>query len=55
MNFSKPSASISLFRMARLPSGVKATPLSGPSMRVCSQAFSAGFDMCMNSMPKVEQ
>ena len=42
MNFSKPSASTSLFRIARLPSGVKAIPLSGPSMRSWIQAFSFG-------------
>ncbi len=55
MNFSKPSASISLFRIARLPSRVKAIPLSGPSMRSCIQDFSAGSEMCMNSTPSVEQ
>ena len=40
-NFSKPSASISLFRMARRPSRVKLISLSGPSMRSWIQAFCA--------------
>ena len=48
-NFSKPSASTSLFKMARLPSGVKLIALSGPSTRACIQPFSAGSDMWMNS------
>ncbi len=55
MNFSKPSASTSLLKIAFLPSGVNAMPLSTPSMRSWIHAFSAGSDMCMNSMPSVEQ
>jgi hypothetical protein len=54
-NFSKPSASMSLFRIARLPSRVKLISLSGPSMRSWIQAFSAGSEMCMNSTPSVWQ
>ena len=50
-NFSKLSPSISFFRIARLPSGVKAISLSGPSMRSWIQLFSAGSVMCMNSTP----
>ncbi len=42
MNCSKPSASTSFCRIAFLPSAVKATPLSGPSMRSWIQAFSSG-------------
>ena len=42
-NFSKPSASISFLRIARLPSRVKVISLSGPSMRSCIQAFCAAF------------
>ena len=54
-NFSKPSASTSLFRMALRPSGVKEISLSLPSMRSWIQAFSAGSEMCMNSTPSVWQ
>ena len=54
-NFSKPSASTSLLRIARLPSRVKVISLSGPSMRSWIQAFSAGSEMCMNSTPSVWQ
>src|SRR5471030_3295367 len=46
-NFSKPSASISLLRIAFLPSGVKLT--ASPSMRRCSQVFCSASLMCMNS------
>ncbi|MNT68233.1 hypothetical protein D3C72_2064460 [compost metagenome] len=55
MNCSKPSASISLERMAFLPFAVNSTPLPGPSMRSWIQAFSSGLEMCMNSTPSVEQ
>ena len=41
-NFSKTSASISLLRMAFLPSAVKRMSLSLPSMRSWSQDFCAG-------------
>ena len=54
-NFSKPSASISLLRIARLPSRVKVISLSGPSMRSWIQPFCAGSEMCMNSTPSVWQ
>ena len=54
-NFSKPSASISLFRIARRPSRVKLISLSGPSMRSWIQAFCAALVMCMNSTPSVWQ
>ncbi len=43
-NFSKPSASTSLLRMARLPSRVKVISLSGPSMRSWIQPFCAPFE-----------
>ena len=42
-------ASISLLRIAFLPSGVKTISLSGPSMRRCSQSFCSASLMCMNS------
>ena len=54
-NFSKPSASISLFRIARRPSGVNEISLSLPSMRSWIHAFSSGSEMCMNSTPSVWQ
>src|SRR6516225_5577322 len=54
-NFSKPSASISLLRIARLPSRVNVISLSGPSMRAWIQLFCAGSEMCMNSTPSVWQ
>ena len=54
-NFSKPSASTSLLRMARRPSGVKLISLSGPSMRSWIHAFCAALVMCMNSTPSVWQ
>ena len=54
-NFSKPSVSISFFRMAILPSLVKLISLSRPSMRSCSQAFWAGSEMCMYCTPMSEQ
>ena len=50
-NFSKSSASISLLRIAFLPSSVKAMSLSLPSMRSWIQAFCFGDVMCMNSTP----
>jgi len=53
--FSKPSDSMSLLRIARLPSGVKVISLSGPSMRSWIHAFSTGSEICMNSTPSVEQ
>ena len=40
---------------ARLPSLVKVISLSGPSIRCCSQLFSAGSEICMNSKPMVPQ
>ena len=52
---SKPSASISFLRMAILPSLVKLISLSRPSIRRCSQAFSAGSEMCMYCTPSVLQ
>ena len=54
-NFSKYSASISLLRIAFLPSLVKTMSLSLPSMRCCSQDFCAGEVMCMNSTPMCQQ
>ncbi len=54
-NFSKPSASISLLRIARRPCSVNETSLSLPSMRSWIQAFSSGSEMCMNSKPRVWQ
>ena len=54
-NFSKVSASISLLRIARLPSSVKAMSLSRPSMRSWIQDFCAGEVMCMNSTPMWRQ
>ena len=42
-NFSKPSASISLLRIARLPSRVKVISLSAPSMRSWIQPFWSAF------------
>ena len=54
-NFSKPSASISLLRIARRPSGVKVISLPLPSMRSWIHAFSSGLEMCMNSTPRVLQ
>ena len=46
--FSKPSASTSLLRIARLPSRVKLISLSGPSMRSWIQPFCAPSEMCRN-------
>ena len=46
-NFSKPSASTSLLRIARLPSRLKVISLSRPSMRSWIQAFCAGSEMCI--------
>ena len=52
---SKPSVSISFFRIAFLPSGVKVISLSLPSMRSCIHAFSAGSEMCMYCTPTLPQ
>src|SRR2546430_5797710 len=53
MNCSNPSASTSLLRIARLPSFVKVISLPGPSILCCSQPFSDGSEICMNSNPIV--
>mmetsp|Transcript_28912 Transcript_28912/g.55173 ORF Transcript_28912/g.55173 Transcript_28912/m.55173 type:complete len:228 (+) Transcript_28912:1594-2277(+) len=54
-NFSKPSASTSLLRIALRPSRVKVISLSYPSMRSFSQLASSGLEMCMYCSAKVPQ
>ena len=54
-NFSKPSASTILFRIALRPSRLNWISLPKPSIRSLSQPASSGFEMCMYCSAKVPQ
>ena len=54
-NFSNPSACINLFKIPFLPVSVKFILFSLFSIRSLNHVFSLGSEICINSIPIVEQ